>query len=110
MNLAEKWAKTLASESCAFKHSGGKYGENLGMGTSTMADAVNMFLSEKAYYNGGPIDASMGGSEHSYGHYTQVIWKSTTSVGCYYQNSCKITVCNYDPAGNMIGSTPTKGS
>lgn len=110
VSVAKSWAEKLKSESCAFKHSGGKYGENLGMGTSNIAGAINMFLSEKSSYNNQPISGSMTGSDgQSYGHYTQVIWKSTTTVGCYYEPTCKLTVCNYDPAGNMIGSTPTEG-
>jgi len=35
------------------------------------------------------------------GHYTQVVWKSTTKLGCGYAND--MTVCMYGPAGNYRG-------
>ncbi|QRW09478.1 cysteine-rich Secretory family protein [Ceratobasidium sp. AG-Ba] len=51
-------------------------------------------------------------------HWTQVVWKGTTKVGCYmatcapgnifgkkYGNA-KYVVCNYRPAGNVIGQFP----
>ena len=57
-----------------------------------------------------------------WGHYSQIVWKSTTSVGCYTQYcpnglanvgsgvSPYFTVCNYSPPGKyrhafMIGRT-----
>lgn len=42
-----------------------------------------------------------------YGHFTQVVWQSTTQLGCA-QATCTtgwryVTVCQYAPAGNYIG-------
>jgi hypothetical protein len=37
----------------------------------------------------------------AWGHYTQVVWKSTTDVGCGYAG--KLLVCQYGPAGNYEG-------
>ena len=39
------------------------------------------------------------------GHFTQVVWKSTTKVGCGF-STCgdnDLLVCNYSPAGNFAG-------
>merc|ERR1712217_366465 len=35
------------------------------------------------------------------GHYTQVVWMETTSLGCGIQGS--LLVCQYGPGGNMQG-------
>ena len=43
------------------------------------------------------------------GHYTQVVWKSTTEVGCgtaVCGNKAQIWVCRYAPSGNMAGQRP----
>ncbi|RCI13291.1 hypothetical protein L249_0807 [Ophiocordyceps polyrhachis-furcata BCC 54312] len=48
------------------------------------------------------------GGFHSFGHYTQMVWKDTGAVGCgTYQcsggNIQWVTVCNYQKAGNVLG-------
>lgn len=99
--VAKGWAATLRSQNCAFYHSGNnKYGENIAMGTSNMAGAIKLFLNEKSDYNGMPIDSN------NYSHYTQIVWRKTTHVGCYYESACRLTVCNYSPPGNYMGSMP----
>lgn len=40
------------------------------------------------------------------GHYTQVIWKATTEIGCgnaVCSDNTQIWVCNYSPPGNYVG-------
>jgi len=39
------------------------------------------------------------------GHYTQVVWKGTTHVGCGYHN--KVLSCQYSPPGNYGGQFPS---
>ena len=50
----------------------------------------------------------------AWGHYSQIVWAATTSVGCatqYCPNGLQgapgvppyFTVCNYSPAGNFVG-------
>lgn len=79
-------------------HSGGPHGENLALGY-TPEKAVDAWYSEGDNYD--------YGSCSSYDHFTQVIWKSTTKLGCG-QKSCggywgDYIICSYDPAGNMVG-------
>lgn len=82
-------------------HSGGKYGENLAVGYSDGPKALEAWYEEGENY-----DYS---SASSFDHFTQVIWKSTTKLGCA-QKDCsknnwgKYIICSYDPAGNMVGA------
>jgi pathogenesis-related protein 1 len=46
------------------------------------------------------------------GHYTQIVWRNTTQVGCGV-STCQsggatwdIWICNYAPPGNVIGQKP----
>jgi pathogenesis-related protein 1 len=111
---AQEWADHLASAAGRIEHrpySGRwkqKYGENLFMGTAGRygaADAVAAWESERSAYHGEAIDMSRF---YAYGHYTQMIWKNTRSLGCAKAQSGgnMIVVCNYDPPGNVVGHTP----
>jgi len=40
------------------------------------------------------------------GHYTQMVWRTSTQVGCASvtcSNGKVLVVCNYSPAGNTMG-------
>ncbi|KAG7851429.1 hypothetical protein KL941_001098 [Ogataea angusta] len=97
-----QYAQNYADEydcSGVLTHSGGKYGENLALGYTTTG-TVDAWYDEGENYN-------YGSSCSVYDHFTQVIWKSTTKVGCGYKH-CNdywgtYIVCSYDPAGNVIG-------
>jgi uncharacterized protein YkwD len=101
--VAQKWADALRDKGCAFGHSGGQYGENLAAGTEGVLDpeaTVKMWYDEIAKYK-----FPDGGFSMETGHFTQVVWRGTTQVGCGHAQ-CKgndIWVCNYDPAGNWDG-------
>lgn len=111
---AQSWADHLYATSCRIEHRphSGKwkqrYGENLFVGTAGyygVADAVRAWESEKSMYHGKPLDSS---NWYPSGHYTQMVWRSTTHIGCA-KTECRgnvIIVCNYDPPGNILGQKP----
>lgn len=102
-NSAKSWAITTSRS--GFRHSGTPgVGENLysGSGGSCIA-AVTAWLSEAAKVSnpGAAISAALNGVV---GHYTQVMWKGTTHLGC--GSSGNDVVCQYSPAGNVISQKP----
>ncbi|KAL2613363.1 hypothetical protein R1flu_025055 [Riccia fluitans] len=107
---AQSWAKTQASaaNNCALKHSGGPYGENIFWASwkSTPLQAVNAWVAEKQYYKYSTNTCATG---KVCGHYTQVIWKRTTNLGCgnaTCPSGGTFTVCSYYTPGNYIGQKP----
>lgn len=84
-------------------------GENLWMGTRaafTPERMVGDWAAEVKMYRAGAFPAvSSSGSWHDVGHYTQIIWPETTSVGCGVSRSADwdFLVCRYSPAGNVMG-------
>jgi uncharacterized protein YkwD len=118
---AQAWAENLAS-SGQFQHSTNRnnVGENLyaSYTTETSIDpttlgnkAVSDWYSEIKDYN----YASPGFSSDT-GHFTQVVWKGSTQLGCgAAQGTATIegtkynafyVVCQYAPAGNVQGQFP----
>ena len=88
------------------QHSSGKYGENLAMimgGTLSAEQVAAMWYDEVALY-----DFAKPGFSMQAGHFTQVVWRGTSAVGCG-KASCgngEIWVCNYDGPGNWEGAFP----
>jgi len=104
------WSSSVASRAakwaarCVFEHSGA--GENLFMTSAHQADVagvINVFHSEIKYYNHYCNTCSK-----VCGHYTQVVWAETGSVGCAAHLCPRgtIVVCQYSPAGNYVGARP----
>ncbi|KDQ16646.1 hypothetical protein BOTBODRAFT_236799 [Botryobasidium botryosum FD-172 SS1] len=107
------WSNSLAASAqawanrCQFQHSGTQgVGENLAAGTGnfTPAGAIKAWTDEASQYNPtNPVPS----------HFTQVVWKSTTQVGCAVASCSGIFdpkygkanyyVCQYSPPGNVIG-------
>jgi hypothetical protein len=105
----EKNAKAWAQQTRgAMKHSPGSsrkgkggfsyLGENLASG-ATGANAVDMWYNEIKLTPGqrGEVSSFSGGT----GHYTQVVWKETTDLGCAVYG--RLIVCQYGKGGNMGG-------
>jgi uncharacterized protein YkwD len=102
-DYAQHWADALRAKHCAFEHSNGPYGENLAAGTIGALDpssSVDYWYSEVKAYK-----FPNGGFSMKTGHFTQLVWKSTTQVGCGHAqcNGLDVWVCEYDPAGNVDG-------
>ncbi|VAI71685.1 unnamed protein product [Triticum turgidum subsp. durum] len=96
---------------CKLQHSGGPYGENIFWGSAgadwKAADAVNAWVGEKQDYDYGSNTCAAG---KVCGHYTQVVWRASTSIGCarvVCNNNLGVFItCNYEPRGNIIGQKP----
>jgi hypothetical protein len=79
------------------------------------ADVVGSWVSEASSYH---YDTNTCDAGKVCGHYTAVVWRSTTSVGCghtvCHANSpfgagfphWDYWVCNYAPPGNWVGQRP----
>ncbi len=109
---ADPWARKLAKEG-KLEHSQWKdregTGENLWIGTAgaySPREMVDFFLREKQDFRPGKFpDVSKTGNWQDVGHYTQIIWPSTTAVGCAMATAkgYDVLVCRYAPAGNYFG-------
>ncbi|KAG0000640.1 hypothetical protein BGZ65_004196, partial [Modicella reniformis] len=81
------------------------YGENLAAGHSSFEAAIDSWYNEVKLYNYNNPGFSM-----NTGHFTQVVWKGSKSVGCakkFCANSnWNIYICEYDPPGNYQGEFP----
>lgn len=122
-STAESWAKQIATTGVLAHSSSSQRngaGENLyvsyttaaSIATDTLANgAVNSWYGEVAQYN-----YANPGFAASTGHFTQVVWKSSTQLGCGAAQGTKTlngrqyqafyVVCHYAPAGNVTGQFP----
>lgn len=111
--VAQDWADQLSRSGGNISHRpNNSYGENIywaaGGGLSG-TDAVDSWGSEIRYFkNGNFPDVSTTGRWSDVGHYTQIIWATTTQVGCGSAQTGNqiIWVCNYNPPGNYQGRNP----
>ncbi|GAN07902.1 PR-1-like protein [Mucor ambiguus] len=95
-DFAYSWASK-----CSISHSDASYGENIAGRTKDWAQTVKAWYSEVSEY-----DYSNPGFSIKTGHFTQVVWKNTKTVGCgatYCDNIKGVYyVCEYLPRGNVI--------
>jgi len=84
-------------------------GENLWMGTrgAFSVDAmIGSWAGEGRMFRPGTFPTvSRTGNWGDVGHYTQMVWRGTTRVGCAVRSSARddYLVCRYAPAGNVMG-------
>ncbi|MDX2052375.1 MAG: CAP domain-containing protein [Polyangiaceae bacterium] len=108
---AQQWA-----DGCMFKHSQGKYGENIyaTTGSASGQKVVDSWASESTDYTYANNSCA---PQKACGHYTQIVWAKSLRLGCAVkqcsQNSpfsssatWEFWVCNYDPPGNYVGQKP----
>jgi pathogenesis-related protein 1 len=121
--VAQAWANKCtwmhnpdaSAEYDALGGSGG-LGENIAAGapSETVAGAVASWVNEEANYTHATNTCASG---QVCGHYTQIVWSTTTGVGCG-QATCTtcnpfagyktwtMSVCDYSPPGNVNGNPP----
>jgi pathogenesis-related protein 1 len=115
------WSSTVATsaqawaDKCMFMHSGNQYGENIYAGAgmaATPQQVVDSWAGEAKDY-----DYATNSCSDVCGHYTQVVWRGSTKLGCGVTNcttnspfmgftNWQFWVCEYDPPGNFVGQKP----
>lgn len=111
-SAATSYARQLAASGTlrhSLRQSRSAQGENLWMGTRGAFSAEHMVASwsaERARFRRGNFPSvSRTGNWVDVGHYSQMIWPTTTRVGCAIASSARVDVlvCRYAPAGNING-------
>lgn len=124
MNVPElRWSPKLAAQAQAYAKKlskgtslvhatapeRGGAGENLWAGRAgfyTAEEMIEGMIDEKRHFSNGSFpQVSRTGKWRDVGHYTQVIWRETTEVGCAVVpgGGNDWLVCRYWPAGNIYG-------
>lgn len=90
-------------------HREASWGENLWMGTHRAYSfdrmAARWLDGRKHFVNQAAPAFSRTGNFADVGHYTQIVWRDSTTVGCGTSTDGRhdYLVCRYAPAGNVIG-------
>jgi uncharacterized protein YkwD len=91
-----------------------KQGENLWRGQRGLFSygvMVGVMIEEAKVFRPGVFpDNSRTGEWHDVAHYTQIVWPTTTEVGCALASSATTDyfVCRYAPTGNKDGTYLTE--
>ncbi|MEO7503867.1 MAG: CAP domain-containing protein [Sphingomicrobium sp.] len=121
---AMHWDPALAASARAYAHvlaSSGRFahspnasrpgqGENLWRGTRggyRVAEMVGGWLDERSLFRPGLFpNVSANGRWTDVAHYTQIVWRGSTGLGCGLASSDRfdVLVCRYAPAGNVVGA------
>ena len=91
------------------RHARPGIGENLWMGSHGVFSYETMVggwgLEKRFFVRGTFPNNSRTGNWYDVGHYTQIVWPTTTRVGCAVASNARndYLVCRYSPAGNIDG-------
>jgi uncharacterized protein YkwD len=117
------WSDTVAAvatawaNNCVWMHNQSSgYGENIAAtldSSQTPKQVVDLWAAEAADYN---LSSNSCAAGKECGHYTQIVWRNTSSVGCatvectsgspFGAGAWTFTVCDYSPPGNFVGQRP----
>lgn len=107
---AQSWADFIAVRGVMEHAIPTGEGENLWMGESRtnlgVTAMVSDWIGEKADFRDGAFPAvARRGSWHDVGHYTQIMWRQTTRIGCGFasRDGTDYLVCRYWLPGNVLG-------
>jgi pathogenesis-related protein 1 len=103
---AQNWASRLIATNEFAHQPDDRYGENLfgiSGGAASPSQVVAAWADEARGY-----DIRTDTCAGVCGHYTQIVWRATHTVGCGVASDPEreIWVCEYDPPGNFVGSRP----
>ncbi|MEW6434654.1 MAG: CAP domain-containing protein [Myxococcota bacterium] len=111
--VAQAWV-----DRCTWGHNpaaNSAWGENIyaSTGTTTATQVVSDWAAEVSDYDYATNSCAPG---KACGHYTQIVWRATTSVGCamkectanspFGAGAWTYWVCDYAPPGNVTGQKP----
>lgn len=102
------------SQQCQWRHNpdlaSSGFGENLARGYPNVSAAVFAWYDEVNEFDYDFDRDDPTGFTEATGHFTQLVWRSSVSVGCGWtdcggKNGVEgvLVVCNYYPAGNVLG-------
>lgn len=107
---AQDWANACVKKHSSFSNG---YGENLFWGTNqTAKNAAGWWYDEIRNYDfNDPIGSYVAGDSdrnREVRHFTQLVWRSSTQLGCGVANCGgeQFFVCRYQPQGNFNGTNP----
>jgi hypothetical protein len=109
LGYAETMARSGRFEHAAQPMGAGREGENLWTGTRyayAYGEMIGHWLAErKDFVNGVTPAFSRTGKWEDVAHYTQIVWRGSTRVGCAVASSRSedYLVCRYSPPGNVVG-------
>lgn len=84
--------------------------ENLVQGTRgaySPSQLVDIWIDEKRYFHAGRFPDVCADRWEQCAHYTQMIWPTTTDLGCAIYSDAKYDwlICRYSPPGNADGKS-----
>ncbi|MCC6920096.1 MAG: hypothetical protein IT548_12905 [Alphaproteobacteria bacterium] len=107
---SEAWAAALAKAGVMQHAPQRAHGENLWSNTAnrrTVGSMIGGWSIEKYQYIPGALHPNVSKTRdwHAVGHYTQMVWSTTTQVGCAIARGGNrdYLVCRYAPIGNWVG-------